>query len=306
MLCKSLQKINKLLLINDNRLEKFKNTIFYLEFMTKRNYLADVENLGQVVELCNDFYSCLQSLKRKKADLISPRDEAYAGIHTSEKEDIGKSCGTWTTFGFEYAKDSQPLLRRSSRLLDKKLAKLAVESNRNRKYFSTQTRQEYDDSLRQAEQDKRMSLSERQVLILPHREVFEASSDILEFSLQDLAGEYYKFNGNNPIKVYPVNKDVVDSQDGTILTQLWFSRLGGRSDFGGNGRDLYVGGRARGVRRVESAEGTEKKFLEEKRILQYTERQLNQYINIVEKVRQGSLPASRLEKVAEFLSGLKQ
>lgn len=273
--------------------------------MAKQSYLADVEGLGRVVEVCKDFYSCLQGLKRKKADLVTPRDEAYARIHTAGKENIGRSCGTWTTFGLEYAKDSLPLLRRNSRLLNPKLAKLAVEANRQGRYFSTETRQEYDESLKEAEQDKRPFL-EREVLVLPHREAFEASSDILEFSLQDLAGKYFKFNGNNPIKVYPVNKETVNSQNGTILTQLWFSGLDCRSGFGCS-RYLDLDYRARGVCRVKSAEGTAKKSAVEMKVKSgYTTKQIDSYLRIVEKVRQGNLSASKLEKVAEFLSGLKQ
>ena len=56
--------------------------------------LANIKGLGEIVQVCNNFYNKLQELKQAGAKLISPRDEAYARIQTKGKENIGRSDGT--------------------------------------------------------------------------------------------------------------------------------------------------------------------------------------------------------------------
>ncbi len=172
-------------------------------------------------------------------------------MQTKGKENIGKSYGTWTSLGFEHIKGQLPLMRLKSRLLNS-------EANRNGSYFNTETQREYEESSRQAEQDKNRAHSERQVIILPSRDSFEISTseapEVLEFALKDQAGKYIELNGV-PITVYPVNKKIVDKQDGTLLTQMWFGDLDFGFDFDGDG-NLSDDSGARGVK--VSAEGTQK------------------------------------------------
>ncbi len=225
--------------------------------------LANIKKLGNIVEVSGDFYSALQQLKEAGAELISPRDEAYARIATDRKEKIGRSYGTWTSAGFESAKDHFPLMRLSSRLLNPELAKQAVEANRKESYFTTETPDE--------------------------------NWEIAEFALKDKAREYFDIN-KNPITLYLVDKNIVDKQSGTLLTQLWFGFLDYRSDFYGNYRYLDDGSGARGVK--VSAEGTQK-------ILPYTE-ELGNCLQIAQGVRTGNLPASKLEQLIRFLESLKE
>jgi hypothetical protein len=219
--------------------------------MEKLPVLANIKDLGIIVEARNDFYKELNQLKEDRASLISPRDEAYARLQTRGKENIGKEYGTWTTAGFEYIKGELPILRLNSRLLNPNLAKQAVEANINGNYFSTDSTKEYELSLKQAQKDKNKDPIERNVIILPSRNNFRISGkenrEISEAILKDQAEPYFELN-NSPITVYPVSSETVDNQNGTILTQLWFRNLGGGSGFLGSGR--YLGGDsvARGVR----------------------------------------------------------
>lgn len=264
------------------------------------NPLADVKGLGRVVEAFGDFYSDLQQIQEAKAGLISPRDETYARLMTKEKENIGKEYGTWTCAGFEYAKGQSPIFRLNSRLTEPEKAKLLVKVNRQGKYFHTESTREYEESLRQAEEDKDKEPVERNVIVLPSRDNFIMSDkenwEIYQAILKEQAKPYFELNG--PIPFYLVDKDVVDSQNGTILTPLWFSSLDYRSGFNGNYTFLVnLNFRARGV--LRSAEGTAK-------ILPYSQKQVGKYLKLVLGVRNGNMPASKLEEVAEFLESLKR
>lgn len=261
--------------------------------------LANIKGLGKIVQENKDFYSNLLELKEAKAELITPRDEAYARVQTKGKEDIGKYYGTWTTAGLEYAKKELPILRLESRLLDLELAKQAVEANRNDNYFSTGSTKEYEESLKQAEKDKNKEPIERKVIILPSRDNFTIDDtqnwEVLEAVLKDQAKPYFELNG--PLIVYLINKDTVDRQKRTLLTQMVFLSFDLRSDFYGHYRDLVNDSGARGVRK-ESAEGTSQK------VLPYTKKELEKYLNIVQDVRKGKLPNSKLEEVLDFFKEL--
>lgn len=277
--------------------------------MTK--ILAEVKGLGVIVEECSDFYTELVNLKKAQAHLVTPRNEAYARIKTAGKEAIGRSNGTYTTVGVEYARKQPPLLIQNSRLLDKNLAKQAVEANRNGKYFHLDTTKEYEKSLEQAEKDKSKAPSKRRAIILPSRGSFvvtpSENQKVLEFLLKDQAKKYFELNGSKSITFYPVDKNTVDAQDGTLLTQMWFGSLDSRSVLDGLIWNLsYYLNRARGVQK--SGVATQKKSSKETK--PYTSRQLNKNLNILKKIRQGRVKISDLEaeveKVAEFLESLKQ
>jgi len=265
--------------------------------------LADVEGLGKVVEANTDFYTELQQLKLDRVVLISPRNEAYARIHTQGKENIGKSYGTRTSAGFEYAKEQLPIFRVKSKLNNLRRAKLVVEANRQGNYFHTSSTKEYEDSLKQAEIDKNKEPIKRNVIILPSRTQFTISDKenwgIYQAILKDQAKQYFELNG--PIDIYPIDTSDVDSQNGTILTPLWFGSLDSRSELLGYGRSAdYYNDRARGVLEG-SGEATSPKISER---APYTPRQIKSYSEIVQGVRDGTLPASKLEKIIKFFQGI--
>jgi hypothetical protein len=259
--------------------------------------IADVEGLGRIVEAKSDFYTELQQLKEANARLISPRNEAYARIHTQGKENIGKSYGTRTSAGFEYAKAQLPIFRVKSRLTNLKLAKLAVEANSAGNYFHTDSTKEYRDSLEQAEKDNSKEPVKRNVIVLPSRSEFTMSDkqnwEIYQAILKDQAKPYFELNG--PIEVYPLDEKIVDVQDGTILTHLWFWGLDGGSGFGGCDGGLCDGSGARGVLR-ESAEGTSPKILK----LLYTQRQITAELNRFSRLER------EIQKSRQFIESLRQ
>ena len=220
--------------------------------MVKRTGLpviAEVEGLGRVVEVKNDFYNELLQLKGSGARPISPRDEAYARLMTRGKEDIGRTYGTRTSAGFEYVNGQLPILRLESRLLTPELARQAVEANRKGHYLSTASTKEYADSLKQAEQDKNKEPRERSVIILPSKSEFKISDkeywEIFESIFKDQAKAYFELNG--PISVYLANERKIGSQNGTILSQLWFRDLGCGSELYGDDGDLDDAYGLRGV-----------------------------------------------------------
>ena len=193
--------------------------------------LAYIKNL-EVRQSEGDFLKCLNESAR---NIITPRDEAYVRLQTRDRENIGRRYGTWTSAGFEYVREQLPILRLESRLLDLELARQAVEANKRGKYFHTSNTDEYEDSLKQAKKDKNKKPSERKVIILPSRDDFTIKEkenwEVLETILKDQAKPYFELNG--PIPLYFVDEETVDSQNGTLLTQLWFRYLVNRSGFDG-------------------------------------------------------------------------
>ncbi len=265
--------------------------------MEKLQIIANVKGLGRIVEANTDFYTELQQLKNTGAVLISPRNEAYARLHTQGKENIGKSYGTRTSGGFEYAKEQLPIFRVKSRLTNPELAKFAVEANRSGNYFNTDSTKEYENSLKQAEQDKNKEPFKRNVIILPSKSKFTMSDkqnwEIYQAILKDQAKPYFELNG--PIDIYPVDEKIVNAQDGTILTHLWFRNLVNWSDFCGYHRYLDDDLRARGVLKG-SGGATSPKILRPP----YTQRQITTELNRFSRLEK------EMRRSRQFIESLKQ
>jgi len=268
--------------------------------------LATVKGLGIVKQAEGNFHEVLQELGRNH--LTTSRDEAYARLQTRGAEEIGQSQGTWTRTGFEYSKGQLPIVRvANSRLLNKQLAKRAVQANSNGQYFNTDSTAEYEQSLKLAEEDKDKNPAKRRVIVLPSRQNFTLDSgedEVLQAVLKDQAKPYFEMNG--PMKVYLVNPSTVDAQDGTLMTQLWFGRTDGRSGLYGGNWNLYYG-RTRGV--FKSAEGASTQKHQTPK-LPYTQRQLKAQLKRLGRLSEGQVKVSDLEsevaKLAEFLELLKQ
>jgi len=90
--------------------------------------------------------------------------------------------------------------------------------------------------------------------------------------------------------------------DEPFARQAWFYGLINDSKLLGYDTMLDTGGWwVRGVK-LTSFAGSQSV----KQDLSYTQRELNKYSRIVQKVREGNIPASKLEEVLGFLGGLKQ
>ena len=267
--------------------------------------ITHVKELGEVVQSNGNW---LTNVQDSKGRIITPRNEAYARLQTIGEKDIGKSYGTRTSAGFEHAKEQFPLVRLRSQLLNKSLAEKAVAANNNGNYFSTQTTKEYEQSLEEAEEEMKKEPKDWNVFTLPSRSKMTMSNtenwNVYEAFLNDQAKPYFELNG--PITIYPVDEKTVDAQDGTLLTQLWFGSLDCGSGFNGGSRSLhYDYDRARWVRK-KSATGTQKIFSPEEIKVPYTQREITKNVDILQGVRDGNLPASKLEQVVAFFGKLKQ
>jgi len=222
--------------------------------------IIKVQGLGEIVEVGGDFTQILDQLNYYGATLISPRDEAYARLQTRDAERIGRSQGTWTRAGFEYVKGELPVLVRESKLLDPELARQAVEANRQGRHFATNSLDQYAQSLAIAKEDESKDPKDRRAIILPSDTNFitslERSPEVLQFLLQDQAEQYFRFNCEDPMNVYLVDRNTVPSKEGTTLTQLWFRYLGSRSGLNGNDRNLNCDDGSRGVRDGTSSDVT--------------------------------------------------
>ena len=75
---------------------------------------------------------------------------------------------------------------------------------------------------------------------------------------KDTGKEYFKTFCKNGINFYPVDKDFVNRQKGSLVGYLWFRLPDGDSDLDGGNRDLDDGSRAFGVLPETSEAGSKK------------------------------------------------
>lgn len=231
---------------------------------------AEVEGVGRILRIDTPFDAAVKAMEKVGAELIDTRDLAYARIKTGKNSSLSDN-GSYTIAGYLYAANEPPLRARISPLLDADLAKKAVRANREGRYFSTDAGI-YNKYLKMAKEDKSKKPEKRRVIILPSRETFSISpstnKDVFSAAFEDVGVEYLSFIGQDSIKVYTVDKNTVDGQDGTILTQEWFLRLGDESGLVGLDRGLGYDDRVRGV--LKEGDGASGRKIEA-----YTPKQLN-------------------------------
>lgn len=263
---------------------------------------ADIKGLGKILRAGAPFDESLEDLKAKGVKVITSRDLAYARINNSTSSLSGN--GSYTREGCIYGKNQAPLVIMNSPLLNQKLAVQATEANRQGNYFQLQDKKRFEGYLRQADKDSKVEPEKRKVLTLPSRTNFTISPtqnwDIARAVFKDQAEAYFNYLGRNKIDsitFYTVNPSTVDNSENPIATQSWLYGLGGVDGSGmvGNGRDLDIGDRVRGVLSETS---------EASRVLPYSRKELAEYYQIVQGVKEGNLPASKLEKVLRFFKKL--
>ncbi len=246
-------------------------------------------------------------------NLISTWRLANARMQTDKANSLN-TYGSYNGEGFVYAAKSEPLIVRASPLLDSKLARKAIEANRQGRYFTTEDRKLYDEQRAIAEKNKDKEPFKRQAIILPSRGNFEISSELNAETFEFLFGKdgkkYLSFVGRNNLTVYLVDPSTVDSQNGTLLTQSWLHRVVLGSVVSGDNRYLGYYYRVRGVcaplGALTSEASSAQKISRDKVKVPYTSRQLDKMAEVLDGVRQGNLPASRLEKVAQFIQNLRK
>ena len=283
--------------------------------LVKPELEAKVEGLGEIYRLNIPFDQALESLKEFGIKTpTSARELAYSRIKEGRMSSLS-SNGSYTREGFLYLKDEPILLALNSPLLDLELARQAVEANKKGNYFLSDSKI-YIEQKEIAENDKSKKPEQRSVLILPKRENYNIpitafnEDELTLFLFKDKAEDYGMFlreNKINEIPVLLVDKNYVDSQEQSVLTQLWLRGLDGRSGLDGYDRGLDYSGRVRGVfeKAGEAGRTREKPTLKQKIKLPYNKRQVDSISNIVLNVKEGRFPALKLELVLKFLEGLK-
>ena len=239
--------------------------------------------------------------------MITAEQLAYARTHAEQGGESSLSrSGSYTLAGFVHLKGEMPIRVARSPLVNVRLAGLAVKANRAGNYFSD-SEQVYERFANQAEEDKSKDPEKRRAVVLPDNKPFQVSSkvnvDVFRHIFGKAGEDYLQFIGKDSITVHPVDVHNVDAQDETILTQEWLGELGNGSYVDGLDRNLNLRGTVRGVQRTGVA--SSQKNASTGSITQYSTKQLDRLIKVMQGVREGELPASRLEREIKFAESLR-
>ena len=251
----------------------------------------EIKGLGKVGMVCNSFDKQLKEFKEAGAKfpyVMDVRNIAYMRLNK------GPEDGARTCHAPIYAKDSPIILVRVSPLIkDFKMAEQAVKSNRNGNYFVTNDTEVYDKYAKIAEKDKSKNPEKRLALILPSKEkyIISPNSEEAQALFKDTGKKYFETFCKNGINFYPVSKDFVNIQKGSLVGYLWFRLPDGDSDLDVGNRDLDDGSRAFGVLPETSEAGSKKipeskllKILKEEGLT--TERELTKAISLYKTIKQ--------------------
>jgi hypothetical protein len=123
---------------------------------------------------------------------------------------------------------------------------------------------------------------------------------ITVFVFGESAGKYGEFLAGEGIAEMPLffnDEKYINSQKTPFANQLWLRRLvdDGRSGLLGSGRGLSYGNAVRGVKYVEPRSGED--CAKKTAGYQFSERKAKGCLKVLEGVRNGTLPASKLEEV---------
>jgi len=257
-------------------------------------------NEKELVKFEGNWHSIVKESLQNKVPIASSREIVSLRNKLPYEHDIWR-YGGWTKEQPIYAPKNQGILVMNSMLLKPELAEKVVEASRNNKYLEL-SKSQYEKFLRTAEKEEKSKKEERSVLILPSRNNFEIFPKNNYGFAENLFGKenaekYFKEKGINSITFYTISPDYVDEQNNPITTELWFRDLDGRSGLGGVRYLGYDDFRAFGVREV-SAEGTQKILLPSK------QKEIKDYVNILEGIKDGKIPNSKVEKVIKGLERL--
>lgn len=242
-----------------------------------------VEGLGTVVQSEGNLSDNFNDLG---GGLISLRDEAYSRIKTAGKEDIGKFDTTRTAVELNYIRNDFPVAIKYDRL-SREITEWVVNANYTfMQYICTRSTERYDTNRKIAERENKdgVPYEERKAIILPRgsrenkfgipckdrttaldveQNMFSMSplenTNEFKFFLEDMAAQegensYFAFNKNTPIKVYLINKDIIerDAIGTCIVPYILFDGLCNNSELWGD--DRHAGDRfsTRGI--LKSAE----------------------------------------------------
>lgn len=216
-----------------------------------------VEMLGEVVHSRGSLIGNRMDLRGR---LITPRDEAFARIHTAGKGDIGKTDGTRVALEVDYLPGEPPVLSRYD-TLNPDFVDEVIEANIWGEYYCSESKDRYGEKrkLADTEANQEIPFPERTAITLPSYNfhmTLKINYEVLEFILQDLGRSYFEKNNKVPINFYPLDKKVVDGSQPSKLTNLngtivvpflWFRSLKDNSELSGDNSVAHYIGMARGL-----------------------------------------------------------
>lgn len=267
--------------------------------MAKAKLLEQVKGLGDVYLVRASFDEQLSSLNEMGIKYpISVRDASYLRLHGQD------TSGIRTCHAPILAKNSPVIIARISPLVeDIEMARQAVDAHRKGEYpsFSADVYSQWNDI---AEKDKSKKPENRRAIILTERRDYRIhrDSDEARFFWRDTREKYFaRFVSGDSIPSWQVNPEMIDSQAGTIVNYTWFSSPEDESDLAFRGGYLYSDDWAFGVLKKPAKAGSQK--ISEG--LPYTKADILRISKIIDGVRKGDLPASKLERALQFLDKLK-
>ena len=226
-----------------------------------------------------------ESLEKAGYRIISLEENAKLRMQKGKSHDI---CieGNWTREGVVYIPNKGKFLTKNSPIMAN--AEEAADCHRNGKEFYL-TKKQIEEALVDSIKIKEMKIPTNRF----------GENEITVYAFGKSSKKYGEFLREAGIKEMPIR--LANLEDKPLARQMWFCWLegGGRSDLGGDRRDLYYDLRVRGV--YKNAEGTQKNSKD----LLHTKKEFEKYSKLIQEVRNGNLPASKLEEVLGFFEKLK-
>jgi len=291
------------------------------------------------------FDESLISLYQNNAKLMSSRDYALLRILTgdnyvySKKGSFTKEALLSSKEVSLLVLDSPLQNIAFARMVDQADQRGEYTQFRDKEQFNKYLNQAEKDIKKEPEKRKVLFLPSAKGFNISRTENFDFARELFK----DKAEPYLKFLENsryeiNSIQFYPVSKKVINKFINPILTELWFSELHSIDGFSLDGGEslgywktedfsyplgppdehrFWRGNRVLGVESLRSREnsnglqhnsilevaGPSRNFSGVK--LNYSKKNLEKYSKILEEVKLGKLPNSKLEKVLGFFEKLK-
>jgi hypothetical protein len=265
--------------------------------MTKARIEAKIKGLGKIYRADAPFDEALKALKRKRAKIISSRDLAYARMHEGGSSSLCLN-GSYVREGdISIPKQKGEILIKNSLIL--KSPEQATQARGEGKEFFIDKKQamKYLEKAKNSEDNSTILITD--FTSIPTNTF--GNDKLTAWLFEDQAKEYGLFLKENKIdemSLYFDDQDYVDSQEESYANQLWLCFLDSGSDLNGKYRLFNYYYPVRGV-----LKGTGKASSHERL---YTNKQVDIATRIIFGVREGKLPASKLEKVLDFLRKLKE
>ncbi len=261
---------------------------------------AEVDGVGNIGYLEVPFDQAVRTFGRTK--ILTAESLAQGRIQNGKRSSLSTN-GSYAREGVVYVPgEGKILTRKSPALVSLKEAERATQSHSQGKEFSITSKKAGEYLEKAKDQKDKSAILLTDTGAVPTNRFGEDERTVWLFGKQaESYGDFLQNAGITGMQSYLSDEN---SQEEPFANQLWLSSLDDRSDFVGVGRVLSFSGRVRGVFSVGEADARSPKAKSEPLTKHYTARQVDRNITIVNKIRQGDWPASKLEQVAKFLENL--